>query len=196
MAGLALSACGGAGPEGQALPETSPGPTAIATTSATPVTEAASPSNSPTRASAESPPTLPDLAKEKSPVGLRAFALHYVDVYNYALRTGQTDLLEALVTSACDTCAEQLKQIRQVYDAGGRIEGGVVEVLNSAAPKLGEGLDPIVDIKIRVARQKTFDADGDVVKTYASEDGTLMFLYPKWRAERWILDELKLGVVK
>lgn len=139
-------------------------------------------------------PLLPATAKEKSPIGLQAFARYYIDVYNYALRTGETTLLESLATDDCDTCAAYVKQVRDAYAGGGRIDGGTVKVLNSGAPPLIDGMDSRVDLKIDVAKERDLDAHGAVIKQFPGEKSSSVVLYPKWRAGRWILTALKAGV--
>jgi hypothetical protein len=71
-----------------------------------------------------------------------------------------------------------------------------LEVLNSAAPKLAEGVVPIVDIKINIRKQQNLDAEGRVLKQFRAEEGTLFFLYPKWRDGHWVLNKLKIGVAE
>jgi hypothetical protein len=133
---------------------------------------------------------------EKSSIGLQAFARYYIDVYNYALGTGDTDLLESLATDACSTCAAYVKQVQDAYAAGGRIDGGYVKVLSSGAPPLIEGMESRVDLKIDIAKERDLDSRGTLVKTFPGEKASFVVLYPRWRSGRWILNALKAGVAQ
>lgn len=86
---LALAACSGDDAEA--------GPTPSATTTASP---APTPS--------EKPPEMPEQAQAAFPEGAPAFTKYYVDVLNYAARTGDVSRLRELSGPRCAGCEEYI----------------------------------------------------------------------------------------
>lgn len=108
---LVLAGCGGD-------PEAPPDPTAttsgVSTTPSTPPTPSA--------------PALPEAAMANTKAGAIAFVRHYVDLINHAQRTGDVEVLAAVEAAGCESCASGRKYLRDVYGAGGHINGGELRV--------------------------------------------------------------------
>lgn len=77
----------------------------------------------PTRSTSPTPteaaPAMPAQAKEDSPEGAAAFVKHYIDVFNYAARTGDVRELSALSAPSCEGCQSYIKLYEDTYAAGG-----------------------------------------------------------------------------
>lgn len=73
---------------------------------------------------ADAAPTLPAQASEDSPEGAAAFVNHYIDVLNYAARTGDVEGLSELSSPDCTGCQRYIKLYRDTYAAGGYFKGG------------------------------------------------------------------------
>lgn len=100
---LVLSGCGG-DPPPMAPPAPSPSESAVAA------------------------PVMPEEAKADSKAGAIAFVQHYVELLNYAQGTGDTVPLIALSGSGCRSCTRVRDAIDEIYDSGGRITGGNLEL--------------------------------------------------------------------
>jgi hypothetical protein len=68
-------------------------------------------------------PTLPAQAKEDTPEGAAAFVKHYIDVFNYAARTGDVEELSKLSSPTCEGCQSYIRLYRDTYKAGGYFKG-------------------------------------------------------------------------
>lgn len=73
---------------------------------------------------ADAAPTPPAQAGEDSPEGAAAFVNYYIDVFNYAARTGDVEGLTELSSPDCTGCQRYIKLYRDTYAAGGYFKGG------------------------------------------------------------------------
>lgn len=80
------------------------------------------PTTSPTPTA--TPPEMPDQATEDSEEGAAAFVAHWIDVYNYALESGNTDELQALSSKDCEGCINYIRLFGSTYESGGYFRGG------------------------------------------------------------------------
>ncbi|GAA3531179.1 hypothetical protein GCM10022234_30390 [Aeromicrobium panaciterrae] len=69
-------------------------------------------------------PTMPAQAKENTPEGAAAFVDHYIQVLNYASKTGDVTELSHLSDSSCSGCQKYIKLYRDTYAEGGSFSGG------------------------------------------------------------------------
>lgn len=97
-----------------AEPETTP------TASSLPPVES-SPTPTPTTPSEPEPPALPAEAKGRSDAAVEAFVDYWVETLNYAMTTGETDLLQQS-SSGCDGCKDYVDLYREIYSSGGYLE--------------------------------------------------------------------------
>src|SRR5690349_8067777 len=67
------------------------------------------------------PPTMPAQAKEDTPEGAAAFVKHYIDVFNYAARTGDVEELSRLSSPECKPCTRYAAKFEAIYAKGDRI---------------------------------------------------------------------------
>lgn len=73
---------------------------------------------------ADAAPTMPAQASEDSPEGAAAFVNHYIEVLNFAARTGDVEELSDLSSPGCTGCQRYIKLYRDTYAAGGYFKGG------------------------------------------------------------------------
>lgn len=112
----------------------------------------ASPSPSPTEAA----PTLPAEANGTSPASAKAFALHYVNTVNYSMRTGDTPALIDIAAPRCSTCAAIIRQIDEVYEAGGRLEGDGWKPISITYFRTGGDTPALVAVGIEISPQVAY----------------------------------------
>jgi hypothetical protein len=115
LSALLLSACGPGSPEA-GRPDTSPPPSATAPTtgSTNSSTPTAAPSGPPQRPAAANGLTLP---------AAEAFYRYYINLRNYAARTGDTAPLAAESEVGCEGCKEYIDYVKRVNAANGGMSG-------------------------------------------------------------------------
>ena len=69
-------------------------------------------------------PRPPDQVGKDTPEGAAAFVSYYVDVLNFAAKTGKVSTLSELSSPRCKGCREYIDLYSGVYSAGGSFEGG------------------------------------------------------------------------
>ena len=172
LTGALLAGCGGgAGPEPRALVAATADPTGQPTTE--PTTE---PTGEP---SAE-----PSVARESA----TEFVRRWISLANTAFASGEVGGWAALNAAGCASCAKRVAAVRETYGAGGRIDGGRLEVVSLAAED-----GPSVVAELTATPERHLAADG---RTRSSADGgplTLVF-YLDRRDGGWRVTEIKLGV--
>ena len=104
---LALGACSGGDPQPKIADPTPTLPTSPSTTAV----------------SGPAAPTMPAAARGADAAAAEAFVRFYWDMVNYAQVTGDVEGLKRLA-SRCGTCDAAVDYIVDIYDRGGRIEGG------------------------------------------------------------------------
>lgn len=169
---LGVSACG----------DDSPSP-APRTSSA-----AASPTPS---ASGPAAPVLPNAATRNDAVGAKAFVKYWFEAMTYAMHTGHTEPFVAVSAAECSTCAGVARGIKDVYEGGGRIEGGnwvpLAFVDDPSAPKpLVRWLVQVSQAQHTIIGAKT--GNGPVAKRQFA-----MRISVVWRDGHWVLQEAAGG---
>lgn len=175
---LVLAGCGG---DPEAPPDATATTSGVSTTPSTPPTPSA--------------PALPEAATANTKAGAIAFVRHYVEVQNYAARTGQTKELAALSQEACDECRAILNRIKRVYAQGGHIEGdgwapvAVRHLANAPGPT---DLDYVV-ARLRVSPQSIFDGPSASPSVFAGNERLLMTFGLKHSSPGWQLARMQVG---
>ncbi|WP_375003241.1 DUF6318 family protein [Aeromicrobium sp. CTD01-1L150] len=101
------------------------------------------PSDSPTASAA---PTMPAQAKEDSDEGAAAFVAHWIDVFNFAARTGEIEPLTELGPN-CEACNNYAKGLQENFEAGDAPEHDLW-TFNDLL--VGESQDDKIDLQVRV----------------------------------------------
>ncbi|MBC9735518.1 DUF6318 family protein [Nocardioides marmotae] len=174
---LALSACTSDDPE----PTFAPEPSASTSTS---------PAAAPPTPSTDAVPSMPADARSDTEKGAIAFVRHFWDVANYAQATGDGLALAQLVSAQCDGCQGALEAIRDVYSAGGEIEGGQSTATKFRAEKLSTSLGPLLRVTFELSN------DRQVVRKPGTKDRVfparrvtdrfvLRYVDGAWRVDVW-----------
>ena len=161
VAGLALtlSACGG-DPEPRFEEEPSPTPSEV--TSSAPAKEA---------------------WEEKSDDGAIAFVEHWIDEFNLAVSTGDTQTLAELSASACVTCQNFIDLTDKIYRAGGRVESAGWSVRSLSEPKKSEG-GTLISANFRQPEETIWPTSDSKPDTYSG--GPIDYVLTlNWRDKRW-----------
>ena len=78
----------------------------------------------PTTSSGPVEPTLPAAAEGSSVAAAKAFVGYYIEVLDYALTTGEVDLLSDESAPTCSGCRDYIRFITDLYGRGGWRRGG------------------------------------------------------------------------
>jgi hypothetical protein len=155
---------------------------------------ASAPSEPPSTAPATSPPTptpppLPASAQQPTKAGAVAFAYHFVDVLNYSSLTGELDALHHASSPRCESCVNISGAIREVYGAGGQVDGGQLSIRNyslvPAAPRRGWTLAIQVHAKPQVIRAT---AESDPKRIERGRYWLTLDVRPKQSS--WVVDRM------
>lgn len=171
---LGVTACGHDSP-----PQTAP--------RTTPATASPSPTGPATEPAA---PVLPDLAARKDAVGAKAFTRFYFAALTYAMKTGDTGLMDQYAAEDCETCAGIATKIRRIYDAGGRNDGGGWPI--SRMQYMNDSTDALHHMIVSVTQppQRLIDETGKV----RQRDPRTEFLFNVWASQGttgWRLREIR-----
>lgn len=164
---LGVSACSGEDPEPKVAPPESSAPSDLSTT----------PASGPTA------PTMPSGAAKESSAGAKAFAEYFIDVLNFAQRTGDTAKLEEISTDACAGCRGYVAAIRETYDEGGSVVGGDISVGELRELPKDYGADWGGFARSSASSQVIVDAAGNR-ESYPGGEFPL-YVYAKWIDGHW-----------
>lgn len=104
------------------------------------------------------PPTLPAAARADSRAGAEAFARYWLVALDYAYQTGNTTPFLAL--GECKGCRSLSDAIGQVYNEGGRFEGGRLTVGSAVISTFRAGHSSAVVLRYARTPRKTIRGDG------------------------------------
>jgi hypothetical protein len=149
------------------------------------------------RSNTEPPPEMPRVAKANSLAGANAFASYFLEVHNYAMRTGRTDELRRVTAPECFTCLATPALIESTYRSGGRIAGGqwipmtnVFSETNYPGGRFPKG-HGFFNVSIHIQPMTTFAGHDRIIGTYAgSNHDRYLSISTSWRAGQWYVDQL------
>jgi uncharacterized protein DUF6318 len=173
---VVVAGCGGGG---------DPTPTEVPTGATSPPVTSSPPSNPPSTAATTptpTPPALPASAREDSPTGAESFARYWMAVLDYATTTGDTESLRAL--GKCGSCEALAKSIDSLYSAGGRAEGGHLNVVRSSVGRHVPGSAALVRIDYDQAAGREIPASGSP-KTTPAQSGLAFAIALGREGSRW-----------
>ncbi len=152
-------------------------------------------SNKPVAASTEAPaqnvrtPEKNDRMAEDTAQGLASFTYYYFEAKNYAIQTGDADLMRE-VAADCTGCMTEADAIEAVYADGGWIAGGQPKALNVVA--LDEAKDDEGNLSAVVPYMEdartTLDKDGKTVEAKEwDSDGTTLTVTANYADGAWAM---------
>nr|WP_306254955.1 DUF6318 family protein [Ornithinimicrobium cryptoxanthini] len=139
---------------------------------------------------ASGPPEMPDEAKEDSESGAEAFALHYLEVFNYAAMTPEAGHLEQLASDDCATCAGFESMIAKYIENDERAAGPIVTVDSARAQATGD--TTVVFAEAVQTVPATLDAAGAVVTASAQPTSFTMVLTLTLDGQAWEVAEIQV----
>lgn len=166
---------------------------------ASPAVTSSAPSASATNTPPEPAPRVPPLARTNSLRGARAFVTYFLELQNYALRTGQTAELRQAIAPECFMCLALPNLIESTYRGGGRIEGGqwlptsspVVQAPDPAQVPRGMGF---FGLNIHLEPMRTTAADDSQTGDFpGSQHDRWLSVSTRWIDGHWAIDGL-MGV--
>ncbi|MDO8151855.1 DUF6318 family protein [Isoptericola sp. b408] len=153
-----LAGCTGGDPEPEAQ---------ASEPSSAPVTTA--PSEEPTPSPSPSPtgptkPERPAAMDKKNAEGAAAAAEHFIELYDYTLKTGDTEALRTMSHRSCGFCDETLAEAESIQTKGETYEGGELSfsLIESFQRDPVTGLFPM-DVDVRQAPASIASRSGEVV---------------------------------
>lgn len=116
------------------------------------------------------------MAGDQGRDGALAAAVYFVELYDYALASGDVEAWRAVAGQTCQYCASTAEDIERVYGAGGRYVDGRVEEIRHAE-LVGEDLQLIayaVEVELMVAPGSEYDIAGEIVQTFDGDTVSLV----------------------
>lgn len=160
-----------------AAPTTASPPDDVSETSSAPAGDAE------TATAASGPPQMPDEAKEDSESGAEAFALHYLDVLNYAAMTPSAGHLEPLASDDCESCSGYESMIDTYIDSQERASGPIVEATKTRAA--ANALNTTVFLESVQTVPATLDSKGAVATPDGEPTAFTMVMKLSWVDGEW-----------
>jgi hypothetical protein len=118
-------------------------------------------------------PTMPTVASDDSEAGAEAFVRYWIEMVNYAQRTGDTSGFEELNDIRCAGCRGMVDAIDSAYSAGGHIEGGTLRAGRLRGLPVDFGAEWAGFARARTSAQTVMHGDG----TKESHGGAPFDLY-------------------
>lgn len=151
-----------------------------------PSDEPASASPSPSASASAAPAKQP--WEKRTKAGAVAFVKHWVDVFNEATQSGQTESLEDLARDDCASCRVLSDEIERIYSEGGKIQGGAFDVASvGTSGPLNRNLQ--VAARLRAAPQVINFGDGSEKKIERSQ--TTFSFSIRWTDSEWRVTEVR-----
>lgn len=128
-------------------------------------------------------PEMPSLARKHTKKGAEAFAVHYWEMAEYALLTGDTKPLKALGTGNCEKCKVGVQYIDTVYRRGGVVRGGETTetVTGSREVRSSTARGYEVSLRVRNTKQTIKYPDDETDETYRPSTLTVRFFVQRVR---------------
>lgn len=153
-----------------------------------PKPKVAPPSQTPTSASPTATPT-PEPWEKKTNAGAVAFAKHWIDVFNEAQGSGETNALRALSEPNCGSCDNFATYLEDVYAEGGRFVSDGWRVEETAQTvRLQDSAMPRVALRIKQSPEIVHRGGSGKVERFpggmVSYSATLEWVADGWRMSR------------
>lgn len=165
--------------------EADPQPILPSSSSASP-TDEPTPSASPTEA-----PTMPAAAEELTRDGAAEFARHWVALFNYAQRTGDTSPLLEVSDPRCVSCSDARDAINEVYESGGSVDGNGWRVRQAGYDPLTPIEGPLISTSIRQTPEKVVYRDPRRVEQTQGSVFTVLFRVNR-AGSGWVMREVEV----
>jgi hypothetical protein len=129
-------------------------------------------------------PSAHDESRAKTTAGASAFTRFYLGLINDAYRTGASEPLRRYAGPGCTSCTRIAGAVDDIYDNGGRAEGGHLSVKRIAATGISATSQPTVVVDIAVSSYRQMDGSGRVVDQVAAKQ-TVLLVDLEWSKGAW-----------
>jgi hypothetical protein len=129
-------------------------------------------------------PTARGEARAQTPAGAAAFTRFYLGLINDAYRTGASEPLRRYAGPACASCTSIAAAVDDIYDKGGRADGGRLSVKRIAATGISPTTQPTVVADVAVSSFRQIDGSGRVVDHVAARQ-TVLLVDVEWLNGTW-----------
>lgn len=146
----------------------------------------------PTSPTKPTPPAVPADANANTRDAAGAFAKYWWgDLMNYSFNSLDTSQLTATSSPSCVPCKTFIDSINQAKTAGGRFEGGNVQVLESAAAPFLAGSPIFAAVLYNATASRQYDKDGKVVRSSDAVTNSSVQVYLEWDKDHWLAKDLR-----
>ena len=118
-------------------------------------------------------PSPPAQAAQDTPDGAASFVSYYIEVLNFAAKTGDVSPLTALSSPRCDGCREYIDLYEGVFEGGGHFEGGEWTASDFELEIREKTTDVFVRIEANKGRMRSDASSGS--RTEEAFDGDVVF---------------------
>ncbi len=135
-------------------------------------------------------PERPDGIDGKDADAAIVTAEYFLDLYEYANRSGDTKLFAKISDPGCTFCAQTIQEIKEIRDAGQTIIGGeIVRSEGLVDPEKVNDSEMIVYVEATQSGESVLDQDGAVVEIFKSATFD-MNIKVKLDGQRWVIQEV------
>jgi hypothetical protein len=146
------------------------------------------PSPSPSQSESAAEPSEPMAWEVKSEKGAVAFAKHWIDVFNDAAATGETDELTAMTGPNCQTCKNFVGLIEDIYREDGQYNSDGWSVVHTSTANGLPAAKASVAMRVRQPAER-ITRPGRPVETH--EPATVTYSAGlEWKDGEWKMDRL------
>ena len=133
------------------------------------------------------PPQRPEAMATPSAAGAAAAASYFLQLYPYALATGDVAEWNEMSAETCTFCSEIRDEVSELHGAGGHSIGGLT-VLTAEGKDLGGNNWYASRVTVRIAPSVDLDASGAVLREDDGGDYDLD-LAMTW-SDGWVIDSV------
>jgi hypothetical protein len=113
-----------------------------------------------------------------------AFVTSFMSAYDKAAVTGEFDAVEKLIAPSCGGCKQNLMFLKDIYEGGGRIEGGAYtnprfRVIGGSAKSVS------VRVESTIAAYKVFKKSGTVAESEPAKADLSIFIVGRSASGSW-----------
>ena len=134
----------------------------------------------------------PEPWEERTDDGAVAFVEHWIDEFNAMRASGDTQTLDQISTSDCESCVGSIDLTEELYQAGGGIETEGWQVLSVSEPAQANSSSPVIGLRVLQAPQRLTRESGSEPEQFSGGRADLT-AYVVWRSGRWQMDRLDLA---
>jgi hypothetical protein len=134
-------------------------------------------------------PVLPTAAAANTKAGAKAFVQYYIELINHAQATGDVTELARAEADTCGSCASGREYLGDVYDGGGHIEGGDLQIEIRSGLRNPSIDGWTVDGRLTYGPQTVIRPSAPTPTEHLTGGGVPVTVLISRRSNRWIVTE-------